>query len=134
MQMTSLHCTVPPLSQSMLMFHHPFIKPTFKLPIFSLNRSPSVASTHLDSHFATHRFKNGERLRVSSKLDKNVIFASSNNPPEGFDIVEKMENGTAKGPPFLTILAGLLVFAAVCWVLGSIVMWLIGLVINLSPK
>ncbi|GAA0171024.1 hypothetical protein LIER_25159 [Lithospermum erythrorhizon] len=87
-----------------------------------------------DSHFATHRFKNGERLQVSSKLDKNVIFASSNNPPEGSDIVEKMENSTAKGPPFLTILAGLLVFAAVCWVLGSIVMWLIGLVINLSPK
>lgn len=57
---------------------------------------------------------------------------ASNGSSEGSDVSKSSED--SKGPPFLTILAGFLVFFAVCWVIGSIVMWLIGLFFHLPSS
>ncbi|XP_028774340.1 uncharacterized protein LOC114731362 [Neltuma alba] len=47
---------------------------------------------------------------------------------------EKTSN-SSEGPPLLTILAGALAFLFFCWLIGSTVMWLIGLIVSVaSPK
>ncbi|KAG1355267.1 hypothetical protein COCNU_07G013790 [Cocos nucifera] len=46
---------------------------------------------------------------------------------------DESSSDVADSPPLLTILAGLVVFLLVCWVVGSIAMWLIGLIVNV-PK
>ena len=72
--------------------------------------------------------KTGKRFFVS--------YASSGGDPVG----EKPDgnvksDANAQGPPFLTIVAGFLLFFLVFWIVGSIVMWLVGLIISLaSPK
>ncbi|KAL3815027.1 hypothetical protein ACJIZ3_016295 [Penstemon smallii] len=73
------------------------------------------------------RVKNEVRLQVI-KRKWSRVFASNTNPPEGSD-----EAKTAQGPPFLTILAGLVVFLVMFWIIGSIVTWLIGLIVHPPP-
>lgn len=66
-----------------------------------------------------------------------VAYASNSNPSDGDSIEEKSDGNTsdaaaAQGPPFLTILAGFLLFFLVIWIVGSIITWLIGLIVNLA--
>ncbi|XP_034704838.1 uncharacterized protein LOC117928872 [Vitis riparia] len=76
------------------------------------------------------RFNNELRLRVRRRMA--VVFASNTVDPVGGD--SKKEKSDAQGPPFLTILAGLLLFLLVFWLLGSIVMWLFGLIVKSPPS
>lgn len=58
-------------------------------------------------------------------------FASNSNPSGGDSLEEKVkpdETDAGQGPPFLTILAGLLVFLLICWIVGSLVSWLVRLI------
>ncbi|XP_062077647.1 uncharacterized protein LOC133782377 [Humulus lupulus] len=75
-------------------------------------------------------------LRSQMRQRRLVAYASTN--PSGGDSIEKKSgekaSEAAKGPPFLTILAGILVFCSVCWVIGSILIWLISLIANFLPK
>lgn len=76
------------------------------------------------------------RLQVKQRLF--TTFASNSNPSGG-DFLSGKSIGTKasdadQGPPFLTILAGFLVFLLVCWIVGSIVLWLIGLIVKLPPS
>lgn len=76
------------------------------------------------------RLNNGFRLRRRQRL--SVAFASNADGPAGREL--KQEKSDAQGPPFLTILAGLLVFALVFWLLGSILTWLFGLIVKSPPS
>ncbi len=66
------------------------------------------------------------------------IASASNSNPSGDSNKEKSSgiktSDTAQGPPFLTILAGVLVFVLIGWIFGSIIMWLIGLVVKVPPS
>ncbi|KAI5603238.1 hypothetical protein POPTR_001G230200v4 [Populus trichocarpa] len=78
------------------------------------------------------RFRNAARLQLRTRL--YTVFASNSSPSDG-DSSEEKSGGTissddAQGPPFLTILAGFLVFSLLCWVFGSIIMWLFGLIVK----
>lgn len=100
-------------------FHRP-IDRTHTSSIIFLD-FPLLGSS-LPAHFSL-RFKNNVRLLLKQSL--HPVHAS-NGSSEGSDVNKSSE--AAKGPPFLTILAGLLVFLAVCWVIGSFVMWLVSLI------
>ncbi|XP_027162427.1 uncharacterized protein LOC113762962 [Coffea eugenioides] len=79
--------------------------------------------------YVNFRLKNSVTLKLGQKLLPTC--ASKTNPSEGSD----RKNGeTARGPPFLTILAGFLVFFVLCWIIGSIVLWLIGLFVRAPPS
>ncbi|GFY92126.1 hypothetical protein Acr_08g0005220 [Actinidia rufa] len=81
------------------------------------------------------RFKNAVTLQLSQSSFS--IFASSSNPSDQDPLKEKSDEiktgDASQGPPFLTILAGLLVFLVVCWIIGSILLWLIGLIFHSPP-
>ncbi|GFP93139.1 hypothetical protein PHJA_001458200 [Phtheirospermum japonicum] len=53
------------------------------------------------------------------------------NPSDGSD--DTKTSDAAPGPPFLTILAGVLVFLFICWVIGSVVTWIVGLIVHPPP-
>ncbi|KAG6792640.1 hypothetical protein POTOM_001792 [Populus tomentosa] len=81
---------------------------------------------------APPRFRDASRLQLRTRL--YTVFASNSSPSDG-DSSEEKSGGTissddARGPPFLTILAGFLVFSLLCWVFGSIIMWLFGLIVK----
>ncbi|CAA2981221.1 PREDICTED: uncharacterized protein LOC105952372 [Olea europaea subsp. europaea] len=75
------------------------------------------------------RFKNEYRLQVKPRL--HTVFASNTNASEGSNETKRAD--AAQGPPFLTIVAGFLVFAFICWIIGSIMMWIVGLIVHPPP-
>ena len=86
--------------------------------------------THWQILTLSFRFNNGLRLRARQRLAV-VVFASHIDGSVGGD--SKKEKSDAQGPPFLTILAGLVGFLLVFWLLKSIVMFLFGLIIKSPP-
>ncbi|KAL0927272.1 hypothetical protein M5K25_001435 [Dendrobium thyrsiflorum] len=58
--------------------------------------------------------------------------ASGSNTPNSNTSKEGTRSSGSSGsdPPLLTILAGLVVFLLVLWVLGSLFMWLVGLILH----
>ncbi|GMY22250.1 hypothetical protein FCV25MIE_17491 [Fagus crenata] len=99
--------------------------------VLNLKQLPSKLS-QIPFYF---RFKNTARLQKRQKL---FIASASNSNPSGDSNKEKSSgiktSDTAQGPPFLTILAGVLVFVLIGWIFGSIIMWLIGLVVKVPPS
>ncbi|KAL6981610.1 hypothetical protein U1Q18_023237, partial [Sarracenia purpurea var. burkii] len=81
-------------------------------------------------------FKNVVRLQL--RQSSLAVFASNADTSDQDSLVEKsdgIKSGNAgQGPPLLTILAGLLVFFLIFWIIGSIVIWLISLVGSLPPS
>lgn len=71
-------------------------------------------------------------LQVKRGLSK--VCASSVNPPPNPDAdkgkATSSSSSVADGPPLATILAGVVVFLLFCWVVGSIIMWIVGLIVN----
>lgn len=62
-----------------------------------------------------------------------VLSSGASNPETSSkDKDDKSSLGVADSPPLPTILAGLVVFLLVCWAVGSIAMWLIGLIVNVA--
>jgi hypothetical protein len=76
------------------------------------------------------------KLQINQKL----LTVSATNPDsrggkpdnEGSDVKET--SNTSQGPPLLTILAGLFVFFLVFWLIGSVVTWLISLIVNVPSS
>ncbi|XP_010257472.1 PREDICTED: uncharacterized protein LOC104597557 [Nelumbo nucifera] len=95
----------------------------------------SKVSAKIPLNSSSFRFVNAVNVRLRQRLP--LVLASSTNPSGG-DSSKEQTKGTetagSEGPPFLTILAGLVVFLFICWILGSIIMWLIGLIVNVSSK
>ncbi|KAK3169134.1 hypothetical protein Dsin_000021 [Dipteronia sinensis] len=100
-----------------------------------------VVDTHHRRSFqlpSNLRFKNTARLQIRQRLF--TALASNSNPSgaEGDSAQDKSDESKSsdapQGPPFLTILAGLLVFFLVCWIVGSTIIWLTGLFVKLFPS
>ncbi|XP_042455361.1 uncharacterized protein LOC122040055 [Zingiber officinale] len=72
--------------------------------------------------------------RLAFRLGNVANFHAKHRIPLIFSLDNSNGEATTKtntnGPPFLTILAGLLIFLLICWLVGSIVMWLVGLITN----
>ncbi|KAK1303303.1 hypothetical protein QJS10_CPB11g02189 [Acorus calamus] len=76
------------------------------------------------------RFPSATKFQLKLKRRVLTAFASEANSPNGETIKAKTDNsatGASDGPPLLTILAGVVVLLLVCWVIGSIIMWLVEL-------
>ncbi|XXG71937.1 hypothetical protein AAC387_Pa07g1150 [Persea americana] len=97
-----------------------------EIPAISTPRSPAhlKALPTAAPNFRLCNVRNSHRLR-----GLRIVSASNTNPTEQDAPTEKGDGGV-QGPPFLTILAGVVVFLLICWAVGSIVMWLIGLIVN----
>ncbi|CAI9786077.1 unnamed protein product [Fraxinus pennsylvanica] len=105
--------------------------PLLHRPCSARHKSP-LSLTFGKNSPATHlyfRFRNECRLQVRPRLYH--VFASNANPSEGSN--ETKSADAAQGPPLLTIVAGFLVLAFLCWIIGSIVMWIIGLIVYPPP-
>lgn len=73
-------------------------------------------------------------MRLQARQRLSTVFASNSTTSGGDSLQEKSDtkaSDASQGPPFLTILAGFVVFVLVCWTVGSIIMWLIGLIVQL---
>ncbi|GER45174.1 hypothetical protein STAS_22091 [Striga asiatica] len=110
--------------------------------IAALRRRPSAGVHSQSSAFttpATHNVQARQNFRLKREeivvlVKKNrfgLVFASNTNPSQESN--DTKASSDASGPPFLTILAGVLVFLFVCWIMGSIVMWIFGLIVNPPP-
>ncbi|KAF4361757.1 hypothetical protein F8388_017906 [Cannabis sativa] len=91
----------------------------------------------LNPNFRSLTFRAKGALRCQMRQRLPIANASNSNPSGGGSIEERSGEKTsnaAKGPPFLTIVAGIAVFSSVCWVIGSILIWLISLIANFLPK
>ncbi|XP_004488461.1 uncharacterized protein [Cicer arietinum] len=107
--------------------------PHLKLGFPSKPQNPLIST--LKTSFSTFRCISSRRLQTNQKL----LTVSATNPNtggeksanEGSDVKET--SNASQGPPLLTILAGIFVFFLVCWVIGSIGMWLISLIVNVPP-
>ncbi|OIW11722.1 hypothetical protein TanjilG_20206 [Lupinus angustifolius] len=94
--------------------------------------TPQISSIPSLKLFSPFRCKSSGRLQINHR----PLIVSAINPNstggkplnEGSDVKETRD--AAQGPPLLTILAGLFVFFLVCWTTGSIIMWLISLIVN----
>lgn len=78
---------------------------------------------------SSRRLQTNQKLLTVSATNPNTGGEKSAN--EGSDVKET--SNASQGPPLLTILAGIFVFFLVCWVIGSIGMWLISLIVNVPP-
>ncbi|KAA8520300.1 hypothetical protein F0562_014556 [Nyssa sinensis] len=129
--MASLHCSARPF-QSIVGFRRPTRRADIPA-ITVLQPGASAPPTPTPSNF---RFKNAIRLQVKQRL--LAVFASNTNPSDGESPKEKYNGikteAAEGGPPFLTILAGILIFLVICWIIGSILLWLIGLIVHSPPS
>ncbi|KAK4416164.1 hypothetical protein Salat_2723800 [Sesamum alatum] len=97
-------------------------------------RRPSAGVQPPSVTFITPALPNLQKLRLKKEVREQVkkswhpLYASNTNPSEGSE--DTKTSDTAQGPPFLTILAGLVVFLTICWIIGSILMWIIGLIVH----
>ncbi|KAL3356310.1 hypothetical protein AABB24_017141 [Solanum stoloniferum] len=112
--MVSLHCPF----QSIVGFHRPLHRP----------QTSFITSTR-DAFPTQFNFRFNNVLSVHLRQRLLPISKSSTNPSGGPE-----KNKDASSPPLATILAGVLVFCAVCWIVGSIVIWLISLITNVPPS
>ncbi|KAI3495635.1 hypothetical protein L1887_37980 [Cichorium endivia] len=122
MASVSVCCNVRPAHSIKLGFHQ----------VSSSLADTSSLSLHSASIF---RFKNGAKLVTQKRLPLvHASNESSQEPIKKTEAITGSDTGTAKGPPFLTILAGIVVFALLLWVVGSIVTWVFGLFSLLFSK
>ncbi|KAL9680248.1 hypothetical protein QQ045_018126 [Rhodiola kirilowii] len=85
------------------------------------------------------RFSHSANLLGCKTLQ--TTFASNSDPLRSEKPMQGKASGTSssnetertppQGPPFLTIVAGALVFFLVCWVVGSLVIWAVSHIVNI---
>ncbi|PHU04906.1 hypothetical protein BC332_25728 [Capsicum chinense] len=119
--MLSVHRSAPPF-QIVVGFHRPLHRPQTSFITFHGGPRRDAFPTHFN-----FRFNNVGSVHLRQRL--LPISSSNTNTSGGSD-----KSNEASGPPLATILAGVLVFCAVCWVIGSIAMWLISLITNVPPS
>ncbi|XP_038704234.1 uncharacterized protein LOC120000288 isoform X1 [Tripterygium wilfordii] len=78
-------------------------------------------------------FGSKNTLRLQSRQRLFTIVALNSTTSGGHSPEKKKDETTSKaatqGPPLLTVLAGFVVFFLICWIFGSIIMWLISLIV-----
>ncbi|CAL5330941.1 unnamed protein product [Camellia sinensis] len=126
--MASLHCSASTLpSQSILGFRRPTIR---------TSTTPLTLAANVPLTPSNFRFKNAVRLQVRQSLFS--VFASNANPSDQDPLTEKSggikTDDAGQGPPLPTILAGLVVFFLIFWIIGSILTWLISLIVRFPPS
>ncbi|KAH6813038.1 hypothetical protein C2S51_022056 [Perilla frutescens var. frutescens] len=121
--MASLHTSAPP-SYSIAIFRRPSVG---NFSPFHICPTPACRSFN---GLLNLRFE--KELKVQVKKRWSPVSASNTNPSKKSDDTKSSDD--ASGPPLLTILAGLVVFLFVCWILGSVVMWIIGLILRPPPQ
>eukprot|EP00262_Sarcandra_glabra_P001718 TRINITY_DN11854_c0_g2_i1.p1 TRINITY_DN11854_c0_g2~~TRINITY_DN11854_c0_g2_i1.p1 ORF type:complete len:141 (-),score=9.39 TRINITY_DN11854_c0_g2_i1:85-465(-) len=103
------------------------------------SHSISVFSSHTRIPSTDSRFRLGHAVRLNTRPGLAIVFALNAKSSEQDSPKENVEDGEAEtgegqGPPLLTILAGFIVFLLVCLAVGSIISWLISLIVNVpSP-
>ncbi|MCE3216849.1 hypothetical protein HAX54_008492 [Datura stramonium] len=120
--MVAVHCSARPL-QVILGFHRPLHRPQTSFIIFHGPRRDAFL------RYFNFRFNNDVSVHLRQRLLPISTSSSNSNPSGGSD-----KSNDASGPPLATILAGVLVFCVVCWIVGSIVMWLISLITNVPAS
>ncbi|CAA6663135.1 unnamed protein product [Spirodela intermedia] len=92
-------------------------------PEHSAASSPSKTRTGLPQITYQRNSRSGDPSSKANPTDKESTLSGTS------------DSGSKGGPPLLTIIAGIVVFLLVCWVVGSIALWLVGLIVNLPlPK
>ncbi|KAL5210218.1 hypothetical protein ABZP36_005841 [Zizania latifolia] len=74
---------------------------------------------------------------LQTEHQKLALFASETDPPiTGAKQSSSSDDNSSSsdGPPILTILAGIIVFLLVFWVIGSIITWIAGLVFGAAKS
>nr|XP_043619338.1 uncharacterized protein LOC122591182 [Erigeron canadensis] len=100
---------------------------------FGFHQNPNLISPSDSCSLNLHspslfRFKNATKLLTRRNFPLLRVSNKPSEEPIGkTEAITSGDKSTAQGPPFLTILAGIVVFALVLWVVGTIVSWLIGL-------
>ncbi|KAL8555532.1 hypothetical protein ACS0TY_003368 [Phlomoides rotata] len=92
--------------------------------LISIAPRPHISKTHLHLRF-------GREVTVQVKNRWSPVFASNSHPSDGSN--EKSVSDAYSGPPLLTIVAGMIVFLFLGWVIVSIMTWLIALIFNPPP-
>ncbi|QHN97107.1 hypothetical protein S83_063383 [Arachis hypogaea] len=115
---------------TLLRFHRRFPS-THSIPLLKLTPLITPSSSFGCKGFKTRLQINQRPLTICAT---NPNSSGKQLPNEGSNSNSKETSNAGQGPPLLTILAGLFVFFIVCWVIGSIIMWLVSLIVNLSPK
>ncbi|OEL22052.1 hypothetical protein BAE44_0016932 [Dichanthelium oligosanthes] len=77
-----------------------------------------------------HGFEN--TLSFWAEHNKQALFASGRDSPSTG--TKQGSSSSPDGPPVLTILAGVIVFLLVLWVIGSIFTWIVGLVFGAAKS
>ncbi|CAL5184794.1 unnamed protein product [Lathyrus oleraceus] len=106
--------------------------PPLKLGFPSKPRILSISTLNFSSTFrciGSRRLQKNHKILTVSATNSNSSGGKASN--KGSDVKET--SNASKGPPFLTILFGFLVFFIVFKVIGSIVMWLVSLIVNVPP-
>ncbi|WCJ19022.1 hypothetical protein M5689_001333 [Euphorbia peplus] len=111
--------------------HHPSTTPQLPSTI-----NPNTCS--FPQFPSTCRLKNVVEYRTRERLIVTCASSSKSNLSGGESSKDKSggisSDAEAKGPPFLTIVAGLVVFFCIIWVFGSIIMWLLGPILKLASS
>ncbi|KAL6645415.1 hypothetical protein ACP70R_017023 [Stipagrostis hirtigluma subsp. patula] len=66
-------------------------------------------------------------MSLWTEHNKQALFASERDSPSTGSKQSSSSDDSSDGPPVLTILAGVIVFLLVLWVIGSIIIWIVGL-------
>ncbi|KAK6933681.1 hypothetical protein RJ641_036575 [Dillenia turbinata] len=94
---------------------------------------PFPCSTRPIPPICRKRVKNAAKVQTRHRLPH--VLASNGGSSTGDSVQDGVDDGPetaqGQGPPFLTILAGVVVFLLVCWLVGSILTGLIGLILRL---
>ena len=80
-----------------------------------------------------HGFEN--TISFWTEHNKQALFASGRDSPSTKQSSSRGDSSSSPdGPPVLTILAGVIVFLLVLWVIGSILTWIVGLVFGAAKS
>jgi len=80
-----------------------------------------------------HGFEN--TISFWTEHNKQALFASGRDSPSTKQSSSRGDSSSSPdGPPVLTILAGVIVFLLVLWVIGSIFTWIVGLVFGAAKS
>ncbi|KAK9122656.1 hypothetical protein Sjap_012258 [Stephania japonica] len=97
-----------------------------KIPTISVSNS---CKRVLQSALLSFRYGCDGKAQLREQRAFKVFAKSTKGDVNG----ENEGSDGGQGPPLLTILAGFLVFFFILWVIVSIVMWLVGLIVNVPP-
>ncbi|KAG9442502.1 hypothetical protein H6P81_018356 [Aristolochia fimbriata] len=136
--------TVPSLSFATTILGFHLVRSTLRThipPVFNRNTlrhvgplTDSTLSFWLMTGFVCSVARVDKEKWATARRRLPIVFASDAKSPEEEQEAIKKSESSGQGPPFLTILAAIVVLLLIVWVVGSILLWLIGLIVNVPPR